>query len=64
MKKSTRVYKEYITDLKRLFDDHNVKRMNVEDSFFMEIINIIENKKIKMRDNPVVLLPNVMLFVC
>ena len=51
MKKSTRVYKEYITDLKRLFDDHNVKRMNVEDSFFMEIINIIENKNIKDSEN-------------
>jgi hypothetical protein len=45
MRKSRLRYKEKINDLKHIFDKYNVKRLNVEDEFFMELINSIENNE-------------------
>lgn len=37
--------KDKINQLKRVFDKHKVKRMNFEDSFFLDLINAVESKE-------------------
>ena len=38
--------REKINDMKRIFDHYGIERLNIEDDFFMELLNVIESKGI------------------